>query len=77
MEAADYVVDFGPGPGARGGHVVATGTPADIANERNSITGAYLAGRSRIEIPATRRPINNAAKPRAPARPRRKPNPKR
>ena len=57
MEAADEIVDFGPGPGVRGGEVVARGRLEDIAAQRRSVTGAYLSGRRQIEVPATRRPI--------------------
>jgi excinuclease ABC subunit A len=57
MEAADVVVDFGPGPGIRGGHVVAHGTVTDLANTPESITGAYLSNRREIPIPRSRRPI--------------------
>ncbi len=57
MAAADYLVDFGPGPGARGGQVVAQGSVKDLAAEPMSVTGAYLAGRAAIPLPATRRPI--------------------
>ncbi len=57
MRSADLVVDFGPGPGVRGGHVVAAGTPDDLTRHETSITGAYLAGRAAIEIPASRRPV--------------------
>ena len=64
MEAADYVVDFGPGPGTRGGEVVARGTLRDICDAERSLTGAYLAGRARIEIPVSRRPV---IRPRASA----------
>ena len=56
IRAADWVVDFGPGPGKRGGEVVAVGTPDDVAANPRSITGAFLSGRDRIEIPASRRP---------------------
>jgi excinuclease ABC subunit A len=55
IESADYVVDFGPGAGRQGGHVVATGSPQEIKANRDSLTGRYLAGSERIEIPATRR----------------------
>ena len=55
IRAADWVVDFGPGPGKRGGEVVAAGTPDDIAKSDRSITGAFLAGRDAIEVPAKRR----------------------
>ena len=56
IRAADWVVDFGPGPGKRGGEVVAAGTPADVAASDRSVTGGFLAGRDRIEVPARRRP---------------------
>ena len=55
IRAADWVIDFGPGPGKRGGELVAAGTPADIAKAPESITGAFLAGRDAIEVPAERR----------------------
>ena len=55
IRAADWVVDFGPGPGKRGGEVVAAGTPADVAQSDRSITGNFLAGRDAIEVPAKRR----------------------
>lgn len=58
MRAADLIVDFGPGPGIRGGHVVSVGTIDQIAATEDSITGAYLAGRRRIEIPHHRRPVD-------------------
>ncbi len=61
MEAADHIVDFGPGPGTRGGHVVATGSLRDVASQPASVTGAYLSGRESIPVPPTRRPI---ARPR-------------
>lgn len=52
--AADYVVDLGPGAGVHGGQIVATGTPAEIKAEAASLTGQYLAGHRRIELPALR-----------------------
>ncbi len=57
MRSADRIVDFGPGPGVRGGHVVAAGTIEEIAAEPKSITAAYLTGRARIDVPARRRPV--------------------
>ncbi|MEN6458329.1 MAG: excinuclease ABC subunit UvrA [Thermoguttaceae bacterium] len=60
MRASDYVVDFGPGPGIRGGHVVAAGPVAQILEEPKSITGQYLSGRRRIEVPKQRRPVGDA-----------------
>ena len=58
MEAADYIVDVGPGAGIHGGYIVASGTPADIMACPSSITGAYLSGREKIRVPATRRKGN-------------------
>jgi excinuclease ABC subunit A len=58
MEQADWIVDFGPGAGELGGEIVAQGTPAQIARDPKSLTGAYLAGRQRIEIPERRRPVS-------------------
>src|SRR3954470_21773495 len=55
MRAADHLIDFGPGPGVRGGEVVAAGSfPAILANPR-SATGAFLSGKRKIEVPAVRR----------------------
>src|SRR5690349_1699628 len=55
IEAADWVVDFGPGAGRHGGRVVAEGTPADVKEVAASITGRYLSGAEKIEVPETRR----------------------
>jgi excinuclease ABC subunit A len=55
IRAADWVIDFGPGAGVRGGAIVHAGTPASLAKNRQSLTGDYLAGRKRIEPPAARR----------------------
>jgi excinuclease ABC subunit A len=52
---ADYVVDFGPGAGAKGGYIVATGTPQEIMKNPHSITGKYLSGELKIPIPSQRR----------------------
>ncbi|MCK4343566.1 MAG: excinuclease ABC subunit UvrA [Phycisphaerae bacterium] len=65
MEAADHLVDFGPGPGARGGHVVVQGALADLAREPSSVTGAYLAGRQAIEVPPSRRLVTRPRRRRA------------
>ncbi|HEY7378186.1 MAG TPA: excinuclease ABC subunit UvrA [Steroidobacteraceae bacterium] len=54
IRSADHVLDLGPGAGVHGGEVVAQGTPRDIEAEARSITGQYLSGRLRIEIPARR-----------------------
>ncbi len=58
MENADYIIDIGPGAGIHGGRVVAAGTPAEIMANPDSITGAYLSGRSCIAVPKTRREGN-------------------
>ncbi len=50
--AAQYVVDIGPGAGIHGGQIVATGTPDDIKNNPNSLTGQYLSGKQAIEVPS-------------------------
>ena len=55
MRAADYIVDIGPKAGVHGGEVVACGTVEDIMNEPRSLTGDYLAGRRKIEVPAVRK----------------------
>ena len=55
MRAADYIVDIGPGAGEHGGKVVACGTAEEIMQNPNSITGAYLSGKRKIELPAERR----------------------
>ncbi|WP_425396289.1 excinuclease ABC subunit UvrA [Aeoliella sp.] len=55
MRAADHLVDFGPGPGVKGGYVVATGTADEIAKKKDSVTGAFLAGKRSIEVPESRR----------------------
>ena len=53
--AADHIVDIGPGAGVHGGHVVAEGTPKEIMNNDRSLTGRYLSGKLRIDVPASRR----------------------
>ena len=58
MRASDYIVDIGPGAGVHGGQVVAQGTPEEIMNHPTSITGMYLSGRKKIEVPAVRRKGN-------------------
>ncbi len=55
MEEADYIIDIGPAAGIHGGEVVACGTPAEVAANTASITGDYLAGRRKIEVPKIRR----------------------
>jgi len=58
IESADYVVDMGPGAGEHGGRIVAQGTPKQVAANAESLTGAYLSGRRRIELPSKRTPPN-------------------
>ncbi len=58
MRAADYLVDFGPGPGIRGGQVVAAGTPAKVFASKESLTAQYLTGRKVIPVPKVRRQPN-------------------
>ena len=58
IREADHVIDIGPGAGVHGGAIIAEGTPADIAAAPDSITGQYLTGARRIEIPAERRKGN-------------------
>ena len=58
IESADFVVDMGPGAGEHGGRIVAQGTPREIAAHPDSLTGAYLSGRRRIETPQRRTPPN-------------------
>ena len=55
MRAADYLIDIGPGAGSHGGHVVAAGTPEEVMAHPDSLTGQYLSGKKKIEIPARRR----------------------
>ena len=57
IRSADYVVDFGPGPGRGGGDVVATGRAIDVCKSDRSITGHFLAGREEIPVPSTRREL--------------------
>jgi excinuclease ABC subunit A len=56
IERADYIVDFGPGGGRKGGRVIAVGTPAEIARNPDSETGAFLSHRRKIQVPSARRP---------------------
>jgi len=61
MEAADWLIDIGPGAGEHGGHVVAQGTPAEVKANPKSITGQYLSGTKQIETPSARRPPGERA----------------
>jgi excinuclease ABC subunit A len=60
IRAADFVLDIGPGAGVHGGQIVAQGTIEDIKNSEHSLTGKYLSGRERIEIPSKRTPIDQS-----------------
>ncbi len=66
MRTADEIIDFGPGPGVRGGKVVARGDIDKIAASKRSITGKYLRGDEEIEIPAKRRPVRQAKRGHCP-----------
>lgn len=55
MRSADYLVDLGPGAGRNGGFIVAVGSPDQITENPDSLTGAYLSGRKKIPVPSTRR----------------------
>lgn len=57
MLAADYIIDIGPGAGSRGGELTAAGTPEEIMQNPNSLTGKYLSGEYKIEVPKKRRKI--------------------
>jgi len=54
IRAADWVLDLGPGAGVHGGHIMSQGTPAQVAADPNSLTGRYLSGAARIEVPTQR-----------------------
>ncbi|EFF22372.1 TPA: excinuclease ABC subunit UvrA [Enterococcus faecium] len=61
MWAADYLIDVGPGAGEQGGQIVAAGTPEEVANDENSLTGKYLSGKKSIPVPKERRKGNGKA----------------
>lgn len=58
IRAAHYVVDIGPGAGIHGGQIVAQGTPSEVCSNKNSLTGQYLSGELRIEVPQERNPVD-------------------
>ena len=58
MLQSDYLIDIGPGAGDAGGEVVAVGTPKEVMKNKNSITGEYLSGKKKIDVPKTRRKGN-------------------
>ncbi|WP_341776452.1 excinuclease ABC subunit UvrA [Staphylococcus simulans] len=59
MREADYLVDVGPGAGDYGGEIVAAGTPKQVMRNSKSLTGQYLSGKKRIEVPEHRRPVTD------------------
>lgn len=59
MRAADYLVDVGPGAGNHGGEIVSSGTPAKVMKDKKSLTGQYLSGKKRIDVPEHRREVTN------------------
>lgn len=61
MRAADYLIDMGPGAGEWGGEIIASGTPIEVENNPQSITGQYLSGKRKIAIPSSRRQENLGA----------------
>ena len=58
MKASDFIVDIGPGAGVHGGQVICAGTPEEVMNCKDSITGQYLSGNRKIEVPQKRRKGN-------------------
>ena len=58
MKACDYLVDIGPGAGLHGGEIIASGTPDEVMKNPNSLTGQYLTGKLKIEVPTNRRKGN-------------------
>lgn len=58
IKSADWLIDIGPGAGVHGGKIVAAGSPADVAKNKDSITGRYLVGTEKIAVPKTRRKGN-------------------
>jgi excinuclease ABC subunit A len=64
MKAADHLVDLGPGAGEHGGYVISAGTPAEVAKDAASLTGQYLSGKRKIELPEERRSARGALRVR-------------
>jgi excinuclease ABC subunit A len=58
IRAADYLLDIGPGAGVHGGEVMAFGTPDEVAKNKNSLTGKYLSGKEKIDVPKKRRTVD-------------------
>lgn len=63
MRTADQIVDFGPGPGVRGGEVVAQGNLDDLMRSKRSVTGSFLRGDEKIDVPSARRPVTLSRTP--------------
>ncbi|NCA39317.1 excinuclease ABC subunit UvrA, partial [Streptococcus equi] len=59
MRAADYLVDVGPGAGNHGGEIVSCGTPSKVMKDKKSLTGQYLSGKKRIDVPEHRREVTD------------------
>lgn len=59
MESSDYIFDFGPGAGENGGHITSQGTIDEIKKDKNSLTGAYLSGRKKIQVQKTQNTQNS------------------
>ena len=59
IREADYIVDIGPGAGVHGGQIIAEGSLEDIKNSEDSLTGKYLSGREKIDVPASRTPVKD------------------
>ena len=58
IRSADYLLDIGPGAGIHGGEIMAFGTPAEVEKNENSLTGKYLSGKEKIDVPKKRRPVD-------------------
>ena len=65
IRAADHVLDLGPGAGVHGGQIIAQGTPAEVAANPNSLTGRYLSGAAKIEVPAKRHKLSDTEGPKS------------
>jgi excinuclease ABC subunit A len=62
MRSADYLIDMGPGAGKFGGKVISFGTPEEVSKDENSLTGRYLSGKEKIEVPSKRRDFDHQRK---------------
>ena len=73
INAADYLLDFGPGAGDQGGEITAQGTPKQVLRAKTSLTGQYLSGKKAIPVPTPRRGAGRPAASRAPKGPESEP----